>query len=195
MGLGNTGGNVARHFLNEGFDVVGYDTDEEALTTFEDDGGQTVGLNVELTAEVDVLLSAPSQPEIIEAAYLGDDGYAGELADHDVSFLDVDDLHEALRLGAARRLRSEPLPSAPNRKFTPLFPIRYTQKDLRAAESVDFPMRVTSSILQLYITAAAKGYKDETTSTVLKVFEDWIGERLEAESPVEIPENDPIFGA
>ena len=32
-------GNVAHHFLNEGFDLVGYDIDEEALATFEDDGG------------------------------------------------------------------------------------------------------------------------------------------------------------
>lgn len=112
--------------------------------------------------------------------------------------VEVGKLHEALRFGAGSSVALRVfLPSTLNREFDPIFPIRYTQKDfryaLRAAEAVDFPMQVVSSILNLYTAAAAKGYKDEATSTAVKVFEEWLGEPLEAAEPVPVPDDDPIF--
>lgn len=304
IGLGNMGGELTRHLLDEGFDVVGFDIDDDALASFEEYGGRTVESNRELAAECDVILSALSYPEIIREAYFGEDGivdgahedlvcieqstvppepttelaadlraagidfldapflgspysardgtlilpvggeravferddvqtvlnaasrevhYMGDvgtgkatklvnnclslgnsvLAYESLSMgtalgLDVGDLHRALRHGAGSSVALRVfLPSALNQEFPPVFPVRYTQKDigyaLDAAEEVDFPMFVATTILQLYTAAAAKGHKDDAASTVVKVFEDWVGERLEAESEVEAPEQDPIF--
>ncbi len=304
IGLGNMGGNLAQRLLDEGFDVVGFDVDPEAVAEFEASGGRSMDSNRELAEQADVVLSALSFPEVIREAYLGDDGVVDgadeelvcieqstvppepirelgdELREAGVTFLDapflgspasardgtlilpvggpreaydredvqqvltaasrethymgelgsgkatklvnncislgnsvlayealsmgkalgldVGKLHEALRHGAGSSVALRVfLPSALNQEFPPVFPVRYTQKDigyaLDAAEDVDFPMFVATTILQIYTAAAAKGYKDESASTVVKVFEEWIGERLEAESTVEPPEEDPIF--
>ena len=298
------GGNVAKRLVDEGFDVVGFDLDEELLTELETHGGRTVDSNAELAAESDVVLSALSYPEVIEAAYLGDDGVvagaqddlicveqstvppeparqlSADLAEQGIDFLDapflggvtsardgtlvlpvggeravyedervqavfeaisrqsyhmgeagngkstklvnncislgnsvlayealalgkglgleVGQLHEALRAGAGSSVALRVfLPSALNGEFPPIFPVSYTQKDLRyalrAAEGIDYPMHVVSQILNLYTAAAAKGHKDEAASTVLKVFEEWVGEPIVADERVETPENDPIY--
>lgn len=83
IGLGNMGGNVAKRLLDEGFDVVGFDISEEAMADFEDHGGRVAGSNAEVAAEVDVLLTALTYPEIVEEVYLGADGVV-EGADEDL---------------------------------------------------------------------------------------------------------------
>lgn len=304
IGLGNMGGNLAHHLVEEGFEVLGYDVEEDAMGELEDHGGYPVSSNADLAAESDVVLSALSYPEIIEAAYLGPDGviegahddlvcieqstvppepirelhgtlgeagvdlldapflggpmhcrngtvvlpvggersvyenervqsvlsaasrkshYMGasgagkstKLVNNCISLgttvlglealalgaaqgLDVGDLHEALKYGAASSVMFRVvLPSALNREFEPSFPVSYVQKDLRyalrAAEAVDFPMQVTSSILNLYTAAAAMGHKDENAPAVVKVFEQWLDEPLEAEGGIDRDDEDPIL--
>jgi len=307
IGLGRMGGGIAYRLVDEGFDVVGFDVQDEALADFEEHGGRTAESNAELAAEVDILLSALSYPEVIEAAYLGTDGvvegahedlicieqstvppeptrelaeklreqsvdlldapffggpdnarngtvllpvggsretyedpavqevfdaiarntrYMGEsgagkttkLVNNCISLgntvlalealslgvgqgLDVQDLFETLKFGAGSSVAFRVLmPSALNRDFEPGFPVEYTQKDLRyavrAAEQVDFPMHVTTSILQLYTAAAASGQKHENAPAVIKVFEQYLDEMLEVEDEIEVnPGEDPILSS
>ena len=305
IGLGSMGGSVAKCLIDAGFDVVGFDVSEEARDSLSEYGGEVASSNMEVAAEVDILLTALNYPEIVEEVYLGDDGvlegaHEGlvcieqstvppepirQLADtldaNGVELLDAPFLSggpqfarngtmvlpvggdrtlyndeqiqsvlgamsrethymgpagtgkttklvsnvmalghvvlslEALSLGIAQGLDSQDLfetlkygagssvmfriamPSALNRDFSPSFPVKSSQKDLRfalrAAEDTDFPMQVTSSILQLYTAAAASGYADEGSSAVVKVFEEWIGDTLEADEEIEVDVDDPVF--
>ncbi|WP_144906075.1 NAD(P)-dependent oxidoreductase [Halobellus captivus] len=307
IGLGRMGGGIAYHLVDEGFDVIGFDIQDDALAEFEAHGGRIAESNAELASEVDILLSALSYPEIVEAAYLGDDGVvhgahedlicieqstvppestrelAADLRTHGIDLLDApffggpdnarngtvllpvggpksafDDDNvqavfssiarhtqymgesgagkttklvnncislgntvlalEALSLGAAQGLDVRDLfdtlkfgagssvafrvlmPSALNRDFEPGFPVEYTQKDLRyalrAAEDVDFPMHVMTSILQLYTAAAASGYAKENAPAVIKVFEQYLDEALEVEEKIEVnAAEDPILSS
>lgn len=304
IGLGNMGGQLAQRLIDEGFEVLGFDIDEDAIDTFEEYGGEAVASNRELAERSDVLLSALSYPDVIREAFLGTDGViegaqdglvcieqstippeptkdiareieaagihvldapflgsphsaregtlilpvggdrsvyeredvqavlaaasresyhmgdigagkATKLVNNCISLgnsvlayealamgqalgLEVGQLHEALSYGAGSSVALRVfIPAALNQEFPPVFPVSYTQKDfgyaLEAAQEVDFPMFVASTILQLYTGAAAKGHADDAAGTVVKVFEDWLGERLEAEEPVEVPDHDPIF--
>lgn len=306
IGLGRMGGGIARRLVDEKFDVVGFDVQEEALESFVEYGGRTASSNADLAAEVDVLLSALSYPEVIETAYFGDDGvvegahedlvcveqstippeptrqlatdlqelgidlldapffggpdnarngtvllpvggprnayddetvqavfdsvarhtqYMGDngagkttkLVNNCISLgntvlalealslgvaqgLDVEDLFETLKFGAgSSAMFRVVMPSALNREFEPGFPVEYTQKDLRyalrAAENVDFPMHVTTQILQLY-TAAAREHKHEDAPAVVKVFEQYLDETLEAEDGIDVnAATDPILSS
>lgn len=306
IGLGNMGGQLAQLLIDEGFEVLGFDIDDDAIESFEEYGGEAVGSNKELAERSNIVLSALSYPAVIREALLGEDGVAAgahedlvcieqstvppeptreiaaDMEAAGVTFLDapflgsphsaregtlilpvggdrdvydrtdvqavldaassesyymgdvgagkatklvnncislgnsvlayealamgqalgleVGQLHEALSHGAGSSVALRVfIPAALNQEFPPVFPVSYTQKDigyaLDAAQDVDFPMFVASTILQLYTGAAAKGHADEAASTVVKVFEDWLGEQLEAEEPVEVPDHDPIFDA
>lgn len=115
-----------------------------------------------------------------------------------VQGLDVEDLFGTLKYGAGSSVMFRvAVPSALNRVFSPNFPVKSSQKDLRfalrAAEDTDFPMHVTGSILQLYTAAAASGYANEGSSAVVKVFEEWIGDTLEADEEIEVDVDDPVY--
>jgi len=112
--------------------------------------------------------------------------------------LDSQDLFETLKYGAGSSVMFRvAVPSALNRDFAPNFPVKSSQKDLRfalrAGEDTDFPMHVTSSILQLYTAAAASGYADEGSGAVAKVFEEWIGDTLESDERIEVDVDDPVY--
>ncbi|WP_162524362.1 NAD(P)-dependent oxidoreductase [Halobellus captivus] len=114
--------------------------------------------------------------------------------------LDSQDLFETLKYGAGSSVMFRvAVPSALNRDFSPSFPVKSSQKDLRfalrAGEDIDFPMHVTNSILQLYTAAAASGYADEGSSAVVKVFEEWTGSSLESDDEVEVDIDDPVYTA
>ena len=112
--------------------------------------------------------------------------------------LDVNDMYEALKYGAASSVMFRVvMPSALNRDFEPSFPVKYTQKDLRfalrAAEEVDFPMQIASQNLQLYTAAAAQGWGDEDAPAVVKVFEQYLDGVVAADEPIEPEVDDPIL--
>lgn len=74
IGLGNMGGNVAKHLVDEGFDVVGFDISAQAMEEFEEHGGRGVGSNAAVAAESDVVLTALNYPEIVEEVFFGSEG-------------------------------------------------------------------------------------------------------------------------
>ena len=83
IGLGNMGGNVAKHLLDEGFDVVGFDISPEATDSFEEHGGRSVASNAAVAAESDVVLTALNYPEIVQEVFFGAEGIV-DGADGDV---------------------------------------------------------------------------------------------------------------
>lgn len=86
-----------------------------------------------------------------------------------------------------------------NRDFDPIFPVKYTRKDLRyalrAAEEIDFPLSITNSILQQVTAAAAKGYGDEDSPAVVKVYEEYFDGKVESDQPLEVPTDDPVYNS
>ncbi len=74
IGLGQMGGSVAQHLLEEGFDVVGFDISEEAMASFEEAGGRGLDSNAAVAAEADVVLFALHYPEIVEEVFFGPEG-------------------------------------------------------------------------------------------------------------------------
>ncbi len=74
VGLGTMGKNVALRLLDEGFDVIGFDIDQEPLEEIVEHGGRAADSNDELGAQADIVLSALNYPEIVEAAYFGPEG-------------------------------------------------------------------------------------------------------------------------
>ena len=150
-----------------------------------------------LTVEVLEALSA-------EAHYLGDVG-AGHTAKLLNNVMFVGNLlvaMEALALGAARGVDQEALfdvvasssgtsaqfekrvPRVLNRNFEAGFTVELTRKDLalalRTADAVDYPTILSSTIHELYTTAAARGYGEEDAAAVVKVFEEHAGVPVES---------------
>lgn len=302
VGLGQMGGNLARHLLDSEFDVVGFDVSEEACASFREYGGDVADSNADLASRADIVLTALQNPAIIEEAFFSSDGIVhgdfeelvcieqstvppeavsglaedveshgitlcdcpflggpyhtrnGELVspfggpvslyeDHDTQELldtiskthafvgevgngkatklvnnaislgntalameamtlglgyglDPEQLYELLEFGGATSLMFRlHMPSVLEREFEPEFPLAYTQKDLRyalrAAEDLDYPMHITSTILQQYTAAAAKGHAAEDTRAIVKLFEEYIGETLEGEIERDGP--DPLL--
>lgn len=305
VGLGKMGLNVAKRLVDEGFEVIGYDVDPDAVAALEENGGKGADSNADLAANVDIVLSALSYPEIIEEVYLGESGIvegahddlicmeqstvppepirelSADFEELGIDLLDVPFLSggpefarngtmvlpvggdrdvyanehvqavldalsrefhymgpvghgkvtklvsnilalgnsmlalEALSLGVAQGLDPETLYNtlkysagssvmyriavvhALNRDFDPIFPVKYTQKDLRyalrTAEEIDFPLSITSSILQQVTTAAAKGYGDEDSPAVVKVYEEYFDGEVESDALLEVPSDDPVY--
>jgi len=112
--------------------------------------------------------------------------------------LDPGTLYDTLKYGAGSSVMYRVgVVHALNRDFDPIFPVKYTQKDLRyalrTAEAVDFPLAVTSSILQQVSAAAAKGFGDQDTPAVVKVYEEFFDGSLEATDGLEVPTDDPVL--
>lgn len=302
VGLGQMGGNLARHLIDNDYDVIGFDISEEAQASLREYGGRVADSNADLASRADIVLTALQNPAIIEEAFFADDGivhgdfeelvcieqstvppeavselapevddwaitlcdcpflggpfhtrngelvspfggpeeiyedpviqelletiskshhYVGavgngkatKLVNNTISLgntalameamtlglgygLDPDQLYEMLEFGGATSLMFRVhMPSVLDRDFEPEFPLSYTQKDLRyalrAAEDLDYPMHITSTILQQYTAAAAKGYAEEDTRAIVKLFEEYVGEELEGD--IERDGEDPLF--
>lgn len=77
------------------------------------------------------------------------------------------------------------VPRVLNRNFEPGFALDLSKKDVRLAlqlsDEIDYPMAVTSQVLQHYKEASAKGWGEEDASAVVKVFEENAGKRVESE--------------
>ncbi len=302
VGLGQMGGNLARHLIDNDFDVVGFDVSEEACVSFREYGGEVASSNADVASRADIVLTALQNPAIIEEAFFASDGIvhgdfeelvcieqstvppeavtglAEEVASHGITLcdcpflggsfhtrngelvspfggpetvytdgdtqefletiskthayvgevgngkatklvnnaislgntalameamtlglgygLDPEQLYELLEFGGATSLMFRVhMPSVLARDFEPEFPLAYTQKDLRyalrAAEDLEYPMHITSTILQQYTAAAAKGYAEEDTRAIAKLFEEYVGEPLEGDIERDGP--DPLL--
>jgi 3-hydroxyisobutyrate dehydrogenase-like beta-hydroxyacid dehydrogenase len=76
VGLGIMGGAFARHLLDAGFDVVGYDPSPKAARALERRGGKTARSAAEVASRARVLITSLPSPGAMEAAYFGKDGIA-----------------------------------------------------------------------------------------------------------------------
>lgn len=76
------------------------------------------------------------------------------------------------------------IPRVLNRNFEAGFTVGFSRKDLGlaldAAASIDYPMVATGTVHQLYTEAVAAGYETEDCCAAGKLFEDHLGEPIEA---------------
>lgn len=74
IGLGNMGSNFARHLVNDGFAVRGFDIDPDARRRAKAAGVTPVDSIAAVVPESSVVLSSLPDPDVVKAVYLGDDG-------------------------------------------------------------------------------------------------------------------------
>jgi 3-hydroxyisobutyrate dehydrogenase-like beta-hydroxyacid dehydrogenase len=74
VGLGKMGGNMAKHLLDEGFEVYGYDLQPAAREAFADHGGTVVDSGRAVAQRADVTITSLPNSEIVEATYLDEGG-------------------------------------------------------------------------------------------------------------------------
>jgi 3-hydroxyisobutyrate dehydrogenase-like beta-hydroxyacid dehydrogenase len=78
VGLGRMGGNMAKHLLDEGFEVHGHDVDPDAREAFADHGGTVAANAREVARRSDVTVTSLPNAEVVEAVYLGEDGLVAD---------------------------------------------------------------------------------------------------------------------
>lgn len=74
IGLGNMGMPMSKNLVEDGYDVLGYDLNKDALTEFEEAGGKTANSGGEVAANCDVVFTSLPSSKAAEAVYLGEDG-------------------------------------------------------------------------------------------------------------------------
>lgn len=74
IGLGNMGGNMARHLIEEGYSVTVYDVDPSAVATLTDFGAEKADSPAAVAEVVDIVFTSLPTPDIVRAAYLESDG-------------------------------------------------------------------------------------------------------------------------
>lgn len=74
IGLGNMGGNYARHLVDAGFDIRGFDIDADARRDAEANGVTAVESLEAVVPESGVVVSSLPDPAAVEAVYLDDEG-------------------------------------------------------------------------------------------------------------------------
>ncbi len=76
VGLGIMGGAFARHLLDDGFHVVGYDPSPKAASALKRAGGEAVRSAAEVARRTRVIITSLPSPGAMEATYFGKDGIA-----------------------------------------------------------------------------------------------------------------------
>jgi 3-hydroxyisobutyrate dehydrogenase-like beta-hydroxyacid dehydrogenase len=76
VGLGIMGGAFARHLLDAGFRVIGFDPSSRASKALERMGGEAARSAAEVAAKASVIITSLPSPGAMEAAYFGKDGIA-----------------------------------------------------------------------------------------------------------------------
>lgn len=78
VGLGNMGGNMAKHLLDEGFAVRGYDVQSDARTAFADYGGAVAESGRAVARDSDVTITSLPNSAVVEETYTGGNGLVGQ---------------------------------------------------------------------------------------------------------------------
>lgn len=76
IGLGIMGGAFAKHLLNAGFDVLGYDVAAAALKRLTAAGGQAAGSCAEVAERARIIITSLPSPAAMEEAFFGPRGVA-----------------------------------------------------------------------------------------------------------------------
>jgi 3-hydroxyisobutyrate dehydrogenase-like beta-hydroxyacid dehydrogenase len=78
VGLGKMGGNMAKHLVDEGFEVHGHDVQPEAREAFSEYGGTVAESARDVAHQSDVTITSLPNSDIVEAVYTGEDGLVDE---------------------------------------------------------------------------------------------------------------------
>jgi 3-hydroxyisobutyrate dehydrogenase-like beta-hydroxyacid dehydrogenase len=76
VGLGIMGGAFARHLLDDGYHVIGYDPSPKAARALNRAGGESAPSAAEVARRTRVIITSLPSPGAMEAAYFGKDGIA-----------------------------------------------------------------------------------------------------------------------
>ena len=76
VGLGIMGGAFAKHLLEAGFDVIGYDVAPAATRALVAAGGQAAGSAADVAGRARIVITSLPSPAAMEAAYFGKQGIA-----------------------------------------------------------------------------------------------------------------------
>jgi len=87
VGLGKMGGNMAKHLLDEGFELTGHDVAPAARDAFGDYGGTVADSAREVARESDVTVTSLPNSEIVTGVYTGDGGLVAD--DVETIFLEM----------------------------------------------------------------------------------------------------------
>lgn len=93
VGLGRMGGSIAERLLDSGYDVVGYDVDDDALEAFADLGGEPLASPKEIADAAAIALTSLPTSETVESVYRDDEGLLaadGEALALEMSTIDPD---------------------------------------------------------------------------------------------------------
>lgn len=81
VGLGNMGMPMSKGLMKDGFEVIGYDLNEQAMLTFKKAGGQIAKNIVELAQQSELIFTSLPSTKAAETVYLGEDGLLENCAD------------------------------------------------------------------------------------------------------------------
>lgn len=84
IGLGEMGTPIVRHWIDEGFDVVAFDIDEEKVSRAAELGADTAATPAELGSKADVILIVVGTGDQVEDVIFGEDGVAEGLSGDEV---------------------------------------------------------------------------------------------------------------
>jgi putative dehydrogenase len=76
VGLGIMGGAFARHLLEDGFRVIGYDPSRKAASALKRAGGEPASSPAEVARRANVIITSLPSPAAMESAYFGKEGIA-----------------------------------------------------------------------------------------------------------------------
>lgn len=79
IGLGTMGGAMAKNLLEAAYAVIGYDREDDALTSFVENGGQPATSVREIAAKTDVILTSLPNSAAVSEVVAGDNGILNEL--------------------------------------------------------------------------------------------------------------------
>lgn len=88
VGLGIMGSNLATNLVEDGYDLLVYDVDPDAVATLEDAGAESRSSPARVAADADVVLSSLPRGEHVKEVTLGDEGIV-EGADDDLVYADM----------------------------------------------------------------------------------------------------------
>lgn len=74
VGLGRMGGNMAQNLLESGHEIVGFDVSNEAITDFENAGGESLETPTAVASAADVLITSLPNPSIVSEVYTDENG-------------------------------------------------------------------------------------------------------------------------
>lgn len=122
VGLGNMGGGMAKHLVDEDWTVFGCDPSKTARTDAQEYGIEIVESPAELADTVDIVGTSLPGPDIVEQVYLGEEslnqGADGALVAIEMSTIDPETTHKIDEEATSLSIIGSPVSGGPERART-----------------------------------------------------------------------------